>query len=83
MVKRRKRMPASRIRRALAKPAIRNRRSMSPYDGVLGLPPAWMPSPLVHEFVSVRDQLLDAHPIEVVRPCATALHRSNKTSPTV
>ena len=57
-------MPVGRTRRALGDHAERNRQ---PYDGVTGLPPEWLPGPLVHEFLCIREQLLDAHPVERVR----------------
>jgi hypothetical protein len=30
-----------------------------PYDGIVGWPPAWMPSPLVYEFKTIRARLLN------------------------
>jgi hypothetical protein len=38
-----------------------------PYDGILGLPPKWMPHPLVHEFCTVRDILLRDHSAQEIR----------------
>lgn len=38
---------------------IIEQRNNAEYDGVLGLPPAWMPDPLVQEFRVTRNKLLD------------------------
>ncbi len=46
----------SAVKRVLA---TSKERKSAPYDGVLGMPPTWVPDPLVAEFMCYRDELLD------------------------
>jgi hypothetical protein len=42
-------------------------RNAKPYDGLLGQLPDWVPPPLPHEFVAVRNRLLDSESIDKVQ----------------
>lgn len=76
----RPRMPAARKRQRSGRPsedgfdqiihraiATLETRNAQPYDGVLGLPPKWVPESLVREFLQVRNDLLDRHSADEVR----------------
>src|SRR5262245_46685704 len=46
------------IGRAIELDKERESRDAAPYDGLLGLPPAWMPDTLIQEHRSIRERLL-------------------------
>jgi hypothetical protein len=66
------------VTRALATIKQRN---ASPYDGVLGQPPQWVPKDWRNSFSDARNQLLDNYPIDDVRASLRSFRASQGSDP--